>query len=331
MISFENEKKETPKNIKDSLWVEKYRPHNIDDIVLDNNTKNIMTEYINNKEIPHLLFYGPPGCGKSTIARILVDHITPKESDVLVLNGSEQRGIEIVRNGIIEFLKFRPLFAKHRIVFIDEADALTDTAFSALRKVFEEFYENGRFILTCNYIHKIPDPIRSRCTEYQFKELPLEFIMQRCIGILNNENTVYNNIDIEKIINQYYPDFRKIIQTLQKFSNNGQLRNISADELLNQDDKVVDKTKLYIIGVFDSNPNQTSINLNAIIQIITEHTIDYIGVFKKLFLSEDIPPVSKIIINKYLNSLNNAVIPSMHYTAFLFEIMELHRNINSKK
>ena len=319
--------KKPSKSVTDYLWVEKYRPRSFEEIVLDGETKAKFIAYQQDKEIPHLLFYGPPGCGKSTIARILVSYITPNESDVLILNGSEQRGIETVRTTIIEFLKYKPLSSKHKIVFIDEADSLTEQAFNALRRVFEEFYQNGRFIMTCNYVFKIPDPIRSRCTEFKFNELPVDFIRKRCYEILENEKIEYTEESVDKVVSYHYPDFRKIIQNLQKFSTNGKLKSITFDELVDKEDIVVVKTRELFLQLCNKDTVNANKYLDEICKIVTENELDYISIYKRLFNSEDIIAPVKIIVNEYMNDLNKSVLPSMHYIAFLFKSIEIIKKI----
>ena len=322
-MTFQNQ----TKKVEDYLWVEKYRPTNLDDLVLDQETKSKFQQYIEDKSITHILLYGPPGCGKSTIARILVEHITPNNVDRLILNGSEQRGIDTVRNEIIEFLKYPPLNAKHRIVFIDEADALTDSAFSALRKVFEEFYQNGRFILTCNYVHKIPDPIKSRCVEFKFNELPLDFIKDRCKFILNNENIKFDEQSLDIIINYNYPDFRKIIQNIQKYCVNGSLNNININDIIDKEDIIVSKVKELVDFKLQNNISKTNKTIDEILQLINGSELNYVAIFKKIFDNKEINPLVKVLCNRYLNELNKAVLPQMHFSAFIFNIVEMLKKV----
>lgn len=308
------------------LWVEKYRPKTIEDVILDEETRKQFHKFINDNEITNLLFYGGPGCGKSTTARILCDFIIPKEGrelNVLYLNGSEQRGISIVRDMIIEFLKYKSMNSKHKIIFIDEADYLTDESFSALRNVYEKYYENGRFILTCNYIHKIPDAIRSRSMEFKFKELPDEFIKNYCVKILENENVTYNMSDVNKIITYCYPDMRKIIQNLQRFTINNNLVINNDKDLIDIEDTIV----MYFIDMVNSfmkrQYDSANLRANSIINICNEKELDYIQIYRKLFSSEDILSSIKILVNKYLNEMNKCVFLSMHFIAFVFETGEL--------
>lgn len=310
------------------MWIEKYRPKTLNDVVLENHVKKQFDQYINQGEIPHLLFYGSPGSGKTTIARILVSHILKTDMDLLILNGSEQRGIDVVRNSIIEFLKYKSQSSNHKIIFIDEADYMTEQAFNAMRRVFEEFYENGRFILTCNYVHKIPSPIRSRCSEFKFKELPYDFVLNRCKNILENESIKYDEMLVKKIINLAYPDMRKIIGNLQKFSIDGVLQVDNEEDLMDLEDFVVLNTIDLFLKVYNRDITKANILINELIQKVNENdNIDFVHIFKKLFESDKVYAVLKPTINKYLNQLNQAVLPSMHYTAFIFECSEILKGL----
>lgn len=315
--------------IETYLWVEKYRPTNINDVVLDNNVLKQFNKFINDKEIPNLLFYGGPGCGKSTTARILCDSIIPKESksmNVMYLNGSEQRGIAVVRDMIIEFLKYKSMINTCKIIFIDEADYLTDESFSALRNVYEKYYENGRFILTCNYIHKIPDAIRSRSMEFKFKELPIDFVRKYCISILQKENISFNVSDLDKIITYSYPDMRKTIQNLQRFSNDNKLIITNDKDLIDIEDNVVitfiDLINQYINKKYDI----ANTRVNTLINIATQNELDYVLIYKKIFFDERVLSSIKILANRYLNDINKSVFLSMHFVSFIFECCELLKN-----
>ena len=214
-------------DVLNQYWSEKYRPKNINDMILDNKIKKQMEEYISKKEIPHMIFLGRPGTGKSTLARILTFSIVSSDEDMLLINASEARGIDIVREKILTFMTVPPFSSKIKIVFLDEADYLTPEAFAALRSSIEDPVSNlglkTRFILTANYSSKIPDPIKSRMIVMNFDVPSEDDIFERCSKILEFENVVFEENILKNIISRNYPDLRQIISRLQTSIFNGKL------------------------------------------------------------------------------------------------------------
>ncbi|MCS7317022.1 MAG: AAA family ATPase [Candidatus Dojkabacteria bacterium] len=202
-------------------WNEKYRPKNFDDLILSPDIKEKMEEYVQQKNIPNLLFVGDPGIGKTTCAKILAKEIT---QDILFLNSSEKRGIDILRNQISDFCSTISLQNNIKIVILDEFDNMTFDAMSALRGAMEEFIDNSRFILTGNFEHRIIDAIVSRCQTFYFKNPDKKEIFKFCLKILKNEDISYDKEliqnDLKYIINHYYPDIRSIIGCLEKNTKN---------------------------------------------------------------------------------------------------------------
>jgi replication factor C small subunit len=196
---------------KNNLWVEKYRPTSLDELVLDPLHKDIIHKFLKEGNIPNLLLSGGVGTGKTTISKILINTL---DCDSIILNASSDRGIDIVRNRILMFASMSS-FKKWKIVFMDEADLLTPESFYALRNIMETYSKNTRFILTANYINKIIEPIRSRCQIMEFKALPKEFIKKKLSHILAKEKVEYNDADLDTLIESYYPDIRSMINNLQ--------------------------------------------------------------------------------------------------------------------
>jgi len=316
-------------DILNSLWVEKYRPKKIDDLILPTEYSERFKNYIRNNDIPSLLLYGPPGTGKSTIARIITSEngiIKNGKTNVLLLNGSaqENRGINFVSNVIEPFLKI-PVGSpdKLKIVFIDEADYLTDHAFHSLRAIIEKYSSTNRFILTCNYVNNIPEALQSRLTEYKFQLVPVEYITDFCKNILKLEEIEYDENDLSYIITFMYPDIRKIIDTLQKFSLNKKLE-IDKNAIITYENIIITKFVEIIQNIIDNNTSQNSKNIKILIDNINTHAyeIDFRKIYDDLFNKDKIPPFVKIKVNKYAINHKNCLSPSMNFMALLFDSIE---------
>jgi replication factor C small subunit len=209
-------------NHYNTLWVEKYRPKNLDDIILDGDIKEHFKTIT--EDVPSILFYGPPGIGKSSLAKILVNDIL--KCQYLYINASDENGIDTIRNKVITFAQTRSIDSKKKIVLLEEADGLTGESLRILRNVMEEYCDTTRFILTANNLNKIMEPIRSRCILFKIQPT-LRGCADRCIEILKKENIQFDISSIKKnltnFLNDRYPDLRRIINDLQKFSVTGTL------------------------------------------------------------------------------------------------------------
>ena len=214
-------------NENEFVWVEKYRPQTIDDIILPEAYKDIFRGYITNNEIPNLLLTSNnPGLGKTSIAKILVKETN---ADMLFLNGNLDTGVDIMRSRVIDFCSSASLDDSPRIVFIDEFENLSQNSAASIKSTLESF-SNITFIFTANYINKIPEPVRNRMIHFDFDEIYFKnkseigkLILKRLMYILENEGVNYDKNDLPKIIKAYYPSTRGMIQVLQRFSNNQKL------------------------------------------------------------------------------------------------------------
>ena len=207
--------------IINNLWVEKYRPSILAEYVGNEDFKERLQNYLDEGEIPHLLLFGAkPGTGKTTAAKLIVNHL---DCDFLYINASSENNIDTVRSKITNFVSTVG-FKKWKIVILDEADFLTPNALAALRSLMETFSKGARFILTCNYVEKIIEPIQSRCVPFHILPPNKGEVAKRCIEILNTENIKYEKKDIASVINRSYPDMRRIINNLQSLSKTGTLK-----------------------------------------------------------------------------------------------------------
>jgi len=221
-----------------SLWVEKYRPNTIESYVFrDQQQKNQIDGWIKQQSIPHLLFSGSAGIGKTTLAKILFNELEIDPLDILEINGSRTNSVDDVRNLIINFVQMIP-FGDFKVVLLDEADYLTVNAQAALRGVMEEYHNTARFLLTCNYPHKIIPAIHSRCQGFHIEKVDIVEFTARVATILVEENIEFDLDTLDTFVKATYPDLRKCINTVQMNSLSGTLASPSQSDTGSGDYKV---------------------------------------------------------------------------------------------
>jgi len=220
------------------LWVEKYRPNTLNGYVFrDNNQRQQIESWVKEKTIPHLLFSGNAGIGKTTLAKILLNLLEINDLDVLEVNASRVNSVEDVRNKITNFVQMIP-FGDFKVVLLDEADYLSHNAQAALRGVMEEYHTTARFILTCNYPNKVIPALHSRCQGFHIEKVDITEFTARIATILVEENIEFDLDTLDTYVKATYPDLRKCINMVQMNSIEGALKSPSQGDQGSSDYKI---------------------------------------------------------------------------------------------
>ena len=263
-------------DIKNSLWIEKHRPDSLDGFVGNNHIVEKVKNYIKNNDVPHLLFFGKAGTGKTSLSKIITNHI---DCDVLTINASDLSGVDVVRDKIKGFSSSMG-FKKWKIVFLDESDYLSPNAQASLRNLMETFSTSTRFILTCNYLEKIIEPIQSRCQMFEIIPPSKKQVIKRMEEIMNIEKVKYDMGDLETLVNSSYPDIRSIINLIQQQVVEGELKlDENSSIQLNYMDEVLSLLK---------SKNDSTKNLHLIRKVITDSKVkDFVPLYRFLFDNVD--------------------------------------------
>ena len=260
------------KKVENSLWVEKYRPSILENYVGNEHLKDKVKGYIENSDIPHLLLYGRAGTGKTTLAKLIVNAI---DCDYIIINASDENGVDTIRDRIKGFASTIG-FKSMKIIILDEADYLTSNGQAALRNVMETFSKHCRFILTCNYVEKIVEPIQSRCQTFQIVPPTKKDVAIQISKILTSENVKFEPRDLVPIIDAGYPDIRKVINTCQLNSHKGELK-VDVQNLLEND------YKMKILDILKSKDDLRNRYMKLRQTLIDSRVTDFTELFSLLY------------------------------------------------
>jgi len=303
--------------VENTLWVEKYRPVTLDNYVGNELTKAKVQTFIDNQDIPHLLLAGRAGTGKTTLAKMLVKNI---DCDYLFINASDENSIDTIRNkikGFVTTMGFKSL----KVVILDEADYITPNGQAALRNLMETFSKTSRFILTCNFQERIIDPILSRCQSFSLVPPSQKDVAIHLANILRDESVSFSPEDIKQLIVTYYPDIRKIINTAQLFSKNGEL-TIDTQQLVGSDVKL----KILELLLQKLNPNERFKEIRELLH--TNSITDYSDIFTYLYenieeFPEDKQPMIILELAEAQHKDAFVVDKEINFAALIYKIIKL--------
>ena len=275
-MGFFEEKQIPNKQKSHTLWCEKYRPSNLDEYVGNGHLKEKIQGYLESGDIPHLLLFGKAGTGKTTLAKLIVNTI---ECDHIIINASDENNVDTVRNKVKGFASTVG-FKDYKIIILDEFDYMTPNAQAVLRNLMETFSKHCRFILTCNYVEKVINPIQSRCQTFQIVPPTKKDVAVQVAKILQLEKVTFEPQNIVTIVDASYPDIRKIINTAQMSSNKGTL-------VLDKTNIIDSDVRSHIVEILQSNDDKRNKYIKCRQMIADSRMTDFTDVYTYLYEKVD--------------------------------------------
>ncbi len=297
-----------------TLWVEKYRPSDLETYIGNDQLKSKVKHYLDSGDLPHLLLFGKAGTGKTTLAKLLVNNI---DCDYLYINASDENNVETVRSKVKNFASTMG-FKDYKVIILDECDYITPNAQAALRNLMETFSKHCRFVLTCNFVERIIDPIQSRCQSFQVIPPNKNDVAKHLHNIFTQEGVTYNREDLGIIVNSGYPDIRRVINGAQRQSIGGKL-SIDKQSIVEND------YKMKLLEILKTQDRKNA--FKNIRQLMADSKVtDFADLFRLLYDEVDSYGSGKVadcilIIAKYELSDAQVVDKEINAMAMLIEIL----------
>ena len=300
--------------MSNTLWVEKYRPSNLDTYIGNEHLKSKVSMYLESGDLPHLLLYGRAGTGKTTLAKLLVNNI---ECDYLYINASDENNVDTVRTKVKNFASTVG-FKDMKVIILDECDYITPNAQAALRNLMETFSKHCRFILTCNYVERIIDPIQSRCQSFQIIPPSKTEVAKHLHSILIQENIIDSPEDIKVLVETGYPDIRRVINSAQRNVVKGRLK-LDTSSIIQND------YKLKLLKILETQNKKNA--FKEIRQLLADNKItDFADLFRLLY--DEVDSYGKghlaeciLIIARYELSDSQVVDKEINAMAMIIELL----------
>ena len=299
-----------------TLWVEKYRPSNLDTYIGNDQLKGKVKVYLESGDLPHLLLFGKAGTGKTTLAKLLVNNI---ECDYLYINASDENNVETVRSKVKNFASTMG-FKDYKVIILDECDYITPNAQAALRNLMETFSKHCRFILTCNFVERIIDPIQSRCQTFQVIPPNKNDVAKHLHNILTDEGVSYEREDLAILVNSGYPDIRRVINGAQRQSVDGKL-------VIDKQSIVENDYKLKLLEILKKQDKKSAFN-NVRQLMANAKVTDFADLFRLLY--DEVDGYGKghiaeciLVIAKYELSDAQVVDKEINAMAMIIEILQI--------
>jgi DNA polymerase III delta prime subunit len=301
-------------NNTNTLWVEKYRPSTLDTYIGNEHLKSKVSMYLESGDLPHLLLYGRAGTGKTTLAKLLVNNI---ECDYLYINASDENNVDTVRTKVKSFASTLG-FKDMKVIILDECDYITPNAQAALRNLMETFSKHCRFILTCNFVERIIDPIQSRCQSFQIIPPSKTEVAKHLHSILIQENIMDSPEDIKVLVESGYPDIRRVINSAQRNVVKGRLK-LDTSSIIQND------YKLKLLKILETQNKKNA--FKEIRQLLADNKItDFADLFRLLY--DEVDGYGKghlaeciLIIARYELSDSQVVDKEINVMAMIIEIL----------